>query len=149
MANMTMNYSFVDLMQRYAARDIFKELHDGVMPGDFRFNCRYDELLHDEVFGFVFHHPLFQQWKATLTLEESASTVRIGDRCPTIHTGYNLSIQEVRRFRHDGNVLLGFMRSMANSLTHRALPYEEVFALIMDGIFTAQHVMGSKLDNVH
>ncbi|ANZ48310.1 hypothetical protein BIZ78_gp265 [Erwinia phage vB_EamM_Caitlin] len=149
MANMTMNYSFVDLMNRYGARDIFKEFKNGVMPGDFRFNSRYDELLHDEVFGFVFHHPFFREWKASLVLDESVSAIRLGDTCPVIHTGYNLSIQEVRRFRNDGKVISGFMRSMANSLNHKALPYDEVFALIMDALFTAQHVMGSKIENVH
>ncbi|QVW55664.1 hypothetical protein pEaSNUABM9_00068 [Erwinia phage pEa_SNUABM_9] len=143
------SYKFEMMLSRYAAKDIFKAFHDGVMPGNFQPNNRYDELLHDEVLGFVFHHPLFQEWRDTLNLDEDMSVVRIASACPVVETGYNLSTQEVRRFRQDGKVILGFMRSMAQSLTDRALPYEEVFAVIMDGIFTAQHVMGSNIENVH
>ncbi|QVW28520.1 hypothetical protein pEaSNUABM8_00023 [Erwinia phage pEa_SNUABM_8] len=150
MANLVpTSYSFELLFAKYAAKDIFNAFQDGVMPGSFQPNNRYDELLHDDVLGFVFHHPIFQEWRDTLKLEENTSVIRIANECPVIETGYNLSTQEVRRFRRDGKVILSFMRSMAQSLTDRALPYEEVFAVIMDAIFTAQHVMGSNIENVH
>lgn len=150
MANLSpSSYSFEMLFTKYAAQDIFKAFHEGIMPASFQPNNRYDELLHDEVLGFLFHHPLFQEWRDTLKFDADSSVIRIASECPVIETGYNLSTQEVRRFRQDGQVILGFMRSMARSLTDRALPYEEVFAAIMDGIFTAHHVMTTNIENVH
>lgn len=149
MANMTMSYSFKDLFKALAVRDIYSALHEGIMPGDFQINGRYDQLLHDDVFGFLMHFPLFQEWRDTLTITPELSSVRTDQSVPVIETGYNLSTAEVRRFREDGQVILGFMRSMGNCLTNRALPYEEAFALIMDALFTSNHVTGTKLENVH
>lgn len=123
------NYDFKMMLSRYAAQDIFNAFQDGILPGDFRANNRYDELLHDEVFGFVFHSPLFQEWRDTLKLDPVCSAIRIGNACPEIATGYNLAIPEVVRLRRDGRVMLDFMKSMGVSLTNRALPYEEALPL--------------------
>lgn len=149
MANMTLTYNYTELFKALAARDIYAALTDGVMPGEFQINSRYDQLLHDDVFGFIMHFPTFQEWRETLTITPEVSGVRVNQSVPVIETGYNLSTAEVRRFRQDGEVILGFMRSMGNCLTGRALPYEEAFALIMDALFTANHVGGTKLENVH
>lgn len=142
-------YSFHSLLARYAAKDIFRALEDKIMPGSFQPNNRYDELLHDDVLGFVMHHPLFAEWRNTLVLNAEVSAVRIGNSVPVIETGYNISIDEARALYYDANVIYGFMRSMAQSLTDRAIPYEEAFACILDAMFTSQYVMGTRLDKVH
>ena len=149
MPNMTMTYNFEDLFKRYAAKDIYSALQEGIMPGTFQINSRYDELLESDVLSFITHFSAFQEWRSTLKVEPETASLRINQGVPVIETGYNLSTSEVRRFRHDGKVMMNFMQSMANCLTNRALPNEEAFAVIMDALFTSNHVGGTNLENVH
>lgn len=143
------SFDITQYLNRFASADIYRTLEKNILPSNFVLNDRYDELLLNDVLGFIFSDHLFQEWRRGLVPNTSVECIRSERGVPTICTGYNLSIAEVRAAKGDARVIEGFMRSMARCLVDRGLPYEEVFACILDGIYTIQHVTTTRLDIVH
>lgn len=145
-----LTYSFMqNTLQSYGSSDIYRALEKNILPANFVPNDRYDELLLNDVFGFIFNDHLFQEWCHALVPKPGMECIRSERGVPTICTGYNLSVAEVRAAKGDARVIESFMKSMARCLVDRGLPYEEVFACILDGIYTIQHVTTTRLDFVH
>lgn len=140
---------FQNMLERLLKEDLFDVLEKNILPSHFLPSNRYDEVLLETGLGYVMNDPMFIDWRHTLKLQGEMQCVRSGEDTPVIETGYNLSIDEVRALRLNHQVLLTFMRSMARALCDRALPYDEVFACILDAVYTQEHVMSSRLENIH
>lgn len=138
-------FSFIKMM---ADRDFIEALLEGDLLEGFVPKNRYDELFHETVIGFISYNPLFTEWRDTVTPVKGIA-YRKGDEVPIVPTGYNLSIHEVAGMKHDPNIMFRFMLSMSHALKDKRLPYEEIFACIMDAIYTSDYVLANNLHSVH
>lgn len=137
-----------NILPFYQPVEFFRALSEGKLPETFIPHSRYDEHLLESVIPIVFSMPPFRAF--TVALKPTVCTAfRNGDDCPVIRTDYQLSIDEVRAMQADPDVFFKFMASMGNALANKSLPIEEVFACVMDAVFTSDYILGNTMHTVH
>lgn len=140
-------YSF-NIVPFYQPIEMTRALTEGILPETFIPNCRYDEKLLDTLFPIIVSHPLFREFSSKLTYQDGTA-FRKGDDVPVITTTYNISREEAAAMAHDPDVFFRFMKSMAEALDKRALPFEEIFAVLLDAICASDFVMFHNTASLH
>ncbi|QOC54472.1 hypothetical protein pSALSNUABM04_012 [Salmonella phage pSal-SNUABM-04] len=140
-------YSF-NIVPFYHPIEMTRALTDGILPETFIPKGRYDEMLLETVLPIIISHPLFGEFSSKLTPQEG-SAFRKGDDVPVITTTYNISRQEAKAMARDPDVFFRFMKSMAEALDKRALPFEEIFAVLLDAICASDFAMFHNTGSLH
>lgn len=125
----------------------FELLENGIKPNDFIERSRIDEIQSDvmEVMGNL---PMFRSWIAGLKPSEQLA-MRDGADVPVYTTQYNISVAEAGAMRNNPKVGLRFFASMAQALVDRAIPCDEVFAIVTDCIHSLAYAAGNRIENIH
>lgn len=144
-SNLAFDYNVIPF---YQPVEILSALADGYLPETFIPKGRYDELLLDTVLPIVLNMPMFAEFSSNLQYKE-CTAFRKGPDVPVITTTYNISRLEASAMGRDPDVFFRFMQSMAEALAKRALPLEEIFAILLDAICTSDYVMFHNVGSVH
>jgi len=140
-------YSF-NIVPFYQPIEIIRALTEGYLPDTFIPKGRYDDLLLDTVFPIVMNMPMFREFSSNLTYQEGTA-FRKGDDVPVITTSYNISRDEANAMMRDPDVFFRFLTSMAEALEKRALPFEEIFAVLLDAISASDYAMFHNMGSLH
>lgn len=125
----------------------FELLEKGIKPNDFIERSRIDEI-HSDVMEVMGRLPVFHSWIASLKLSDEMA-MRDGADVPVYTTQYNISTAEAGAMRNNSKVGLRFFASMAQALVDRAIPCDEVFAIVTDCIHSLAYATGNRIENVH
>ncbi|QVW56158.1 hypothetical protein pEaSNUABM6_00022 [Erwinia phage pEa_SNUABM_6] len=140
-------YSF-NVVPFYQPIEMIRALTDGYLPETFIPKGRYDEMLLDTVFPIILNMPMFREFASNLTYQEGTA-FRKGDDVPVITTTYNISRDEANAMMRDPDVFFRFLTSMAEALEKRALPFEEIFAVLLDAISASDYAMFHNMGSLH
>lgn len=128
--------------------NLYDLLDNGYFPTDLAERNRYDAILNDNVLAILPLWPQFHLWLNRKMITDTP-VIREGAEVPVITTAYNISKWEVPTLRADRLHLAKFMEHMGTALANKALPCEEVFALLVDAFMSKQWCYGNNLENVH
>lgn len=140
-------YSF-NIVPFYQPIEIIRALTEGYLPDTFIPKGRYDDLLLYTVFPIIMNMPMFREFSSKLTYQEGTA-FRKGDDVPVITTSYNISRDEANAMMRDPDVFFRFLTSMAEALEKRALPFEEIFAVLLDAISASDYAMFHNMGSLH
>ncbi|QVW55888.1 hypothetical protein pEaSNUABM10_00025 [Erwinia phage pEa_SNUABM_10] len=132
----------------YQPIEMTRALTDGYLPETFIPKGRYDEMLLETIFPIITSHPLFREFSSKLAYQDGTA-FRKGEDVPVITTTYNISREEAAAMEHDPDVFFRFMKSMAEALEKRALPFEEIFAVLLDAICASDFAMFHNMSSLH
>ncbi|QQO90505.1 hypothetical protein pEaSNUABM42_00021 [Erwinia phage pEa_SNUABM_42] len=132
----------------YQPVDMIRALTNGYLPETFIPKGRYDEMLLDTVLPTVLNMPMFREFSSNLTYQ-GGTAFRKGDDVPVITTTYNISRAEANAMMRDPDVFFRFLTSMGEALEKRALPLEEIFAVLLDAICASDYAMFHNMGSLH
>lgn len=136
------------MVPQVKTKDIYKTLMEGIQPDTFLPRNRYDHHLLETVFPMIFSLPPFRQFAQSLKPVETP-THRVGADVPVMSTATPLSVKEVKAFRNDVEIFYKFMDSMGRALVEKSIPYEEIFACILDAVATSNYILSSEMATLH
>lgn len=128
--------------------DLFATLRSGKLPASLRPTCDYSRLLAAELFPLLANIPQFQPWFDSMDVINTVA-VYSGDAVPVINTREPLSRGEVNALMTAPLLVPSFMESLCVSLMNKTLPYEEVFAIVLDAMYTLNFKHYKTLGTTH
>lgn len=126
--------------------DFYKALKRGELPSQCISRCSYDQHLFDGLFPLLVSHPAFDKWFASLETVEGTG-YRYDTEVPVIETNLNITRSEVACVTN--HFINSFMIEAANSLVNKQPSYNEVFAVLLDAVYTFQLKHYTTLATIH
>ncbi|EJN4219813.1 hypothetical protein NP764_003967 [Salmonella enterica] len=132
----------------YQTQDLFKALEENKLPTTLRPQCSYSRILACEVFPVLMQLPQFQPWLDSLDVVDVVA-IYTGSDAPTINTSECLSRSESSALNEMPQLMPSLFESMCAAVMQKRLPYEEVFAIVLDSIHAMNYKHYKTLGTLH
>ncbi|QVW55198.1 hypothetical protein pEaSNUABM29_00154 [Erwinia phage pEa_SNUABM_29] len=128
--------------------NFFECLRQGKIPAVLVVNGAYSGQLASDVFAVMIDLPQFRPWFDTMDIVE-VRAVYDGEEVPVVATRECLSRSEVMNLADSPKLVPSLFHSMCYSMTNKILPYEEVFAIVLDALHTLNYKHYKTLGTEH
>ncbi|ANZ48036.1 hypothetical protein ASESINO_23 [Erwinia phage vB_EamM_Asesino] len=126
--------------------EFYSALSDGQIPTTCLPGCEWEQHLFLDLIPLLTMHPDYIHWFQSLSAIKAVG-FRRGPDIPVVDTGINITRTEctspTERF------INSFMKEMALALKSKSHPYEEIFAVLLDGFYTFQLKHYKTLSTLH
>ena len=126
--------------------DFYDALNQGQIPTTCIPGCEWEQHVFLDLIPMLTMHPHYNPWFQSLDIVKAVG-YRCGPDIPVVNTGINVTRNEctspTERF------INSFMIEMAAALRARSHPYEEIFAVLLDGFYTFQLKHYKTLSTLH
>lgn len=129
--------------------DFFACLKEGRIPATLRvIDNDYSGIIANDLMPVLVDIPQFRPWLEKMDIFEGTA-VYCGAGVPTIATNESLSRTEVMALASTPKLVPSLFQSMCHAMLHQTLPYEEVFAILVDALHTLNYVHYKTLGTLH
>ncbi|HHS7556484.1 TPA: hypothetical protein ACTPQ1_004784 [Salmonella enterica] len=129
--------------------DFFECLREGKLPAMLKVNGGdYSGIIASDIIPTMLNIPQFGPWFDKMDIFE-CTAIYCGEAVPTITTSESLSRSEVTALRDSPKLIPSLFQSMCHAMLHQTLPYEEVFAIVVDALHTMNYVHYKTLGTLH
>lgn len=135
-----MKYTRVENIEFYTA------LKQGKLPKRLMSRSVWEQHIFLDLIPALGLHPFYISWLQGLQPVDGVG-FRIGPDVPIVET--SLAVSKNESNEPNDNLINSFMREMAQALANKTHPYEEIFAVLLDGFYTFQHKHYKNMSTLH